>query len=87
MEFYFFFKLIIFFINRFVMSSPTIVVATDTLPPGVCTVCRKGKIKNSASCCTWITCCLLLPFGIVPGIIAYCCCCREPKCTNCGYTA
>ncbi|KAK3866698.1 hypothetical protein Pcinc_027787 [Petrolisthes cinctipes] len=69
------------------MSAPaTVVVHQETLSPGACTVCRKGKMKNSASCCTWITCCLLLPLGILPGIIAFCCCCREPKCTNCGYT-
>ncbi|XP_037795541.1 uncharacterized protein LOC119590855 [Penaeus monodon] len=68
-------------------GQPTqVVVATETLPPGTCTVCRRGKIKNKASCCTWITCLLLLPFGIIPGIIAFCCCCREPKCTHCGYT-
>nr|ACY66590.1 hypothetical protein [Scylla paramamosain] len=68
------------------MSSPAVLVTTETLPPGTCTVCRKGKIKDSASCCTWITCLLLLPLGIIPGIIAFCCCCRHPKCTNCGYT-
>nr|XP_027212648.1 uncharacterized protein LOC113805784 isoform X2 [Penaeus vannamei] len=68
-------------------GQPTqVVVATETLPPGTCTVCRRGKIKNKASCCTWITCLVLLPFGIIPGIIAFCCCCREPKCTHCGYT-
>ncbi|KAA0185612.1 hypothetical protein HAZT_HAZT009496 [Hyalella azteca] len=60
---------------------------TEThLAPGVCTVCRRGKIENSASCCTWVMCLLLLPLGIIPGIIAFCCCCRKPKCTSCGYT-
>lgn len=77
-----------FFVQTSAMSGqPTqVVVATETLPPGTCTVCRRGKIKNKASCCTWITCLVLLPFGIIPGIIAFCCCCREPKCTHCGYT-
>ncbi|CAL4210134.1 unnamed protein product, partial [Meganyctiphanes norvegica] len=55
------------------------------LAPGVCTVCRKGKIVSSRTWCTWITCCLLLPFGCIPGIIAFCCCCKKPTCTHCGY--
>ncbi|XP_042858122.1 uncharacterized protein LOC122244317 isoform X2 [Penaeus japonicus] len=68
-------------------SQPTVVmVGHNALPPGVCTVCRVGKIKDTASCCTWFWCCMLLPIGIIPGIIAFCCCCRHPKCTHCGYT-
>lgn len=45
-----------------------------------------GKIRDTASCCTWFWCCMLLPFGLIPGIIAFCCCCRHPKCSHCGYT-
>lgn len=56
------------------------------LPAGVCTVCRKGKISDSASCMTWVCCLLLLPFGIIPGLLVFCCCCRHPKCSHCGYT-
>ncbi|XP_068237753.1 membrane protein BRI3-like [Palaemon carinicauda] len=64
----------------------TVVVQTTHLPPGTCTVCRKGKIEDTASCCTWFWCCLLLPLGILPGIIAFCCCCRRPKCSHCGFS-
>ncbi|XP_063608730.1 membrane protein BRI3-like isoform X2 [Penaeus indicus] len=63
-----------------------VMVGSQALPPGVCTVCRVGKIKDTASCCTWFWCCILLPLGLIPGIIAFCCCCRHPKCTHCGYT-
>lgn len=63
-----------------------VVGGTVNLPPGTCTVCRKGKMKNSASFWTWLCCCLLLPVGILPGLCVFCCCCREPKCTNCGFT-
>ncbi|XP_027212644.2 uncharacterized protein [Penaeus vannamei] len=63
-----------------------VMVGSASLPPGVCTVCRAGRIRDSASCCTWLWCCLLLPFGLIPGIIAFCCCCRHPKCSHCGYT-
>ncbi|XP_064080330.1 uncharacterized protein LOC135197209 [Macrobrachium nipponense] len=63
-----------------------VVVEMSHLPPGTCTVCRKGQIKDSASCCTWFWCCLLLPLGILPGIIAFCCCCRRPKCNHCGFS-
>ncbi|KAG0710694.1 hypothetical protein GWK47_022268 [Chionoecetes opilio] len=63
-----------------------IVVGAAALPPGTCTVCRKGKLKKSASFWTWLCCCLLLPVGILPGLCVFCCCCHEPKCTNCGYT-
>ncbi|XP_047499694.1 brain protein I3-like isoform X2 [Penaeus chinensis] len=62
-----------------------VVVGSNALPPGVCTVCRVGKIKDTASCCTWLCCCILLPFGLIPGIIAFCCCYRHPKCSHCGY--
>ncbi|KAK7077448.1 hypothetical protein SK128_006349 [Halocaridina rubra] len=57
----------------------------NPVPPGVCHVCRKGKIKDSATCCSWFVCCLLLPFGIIPGLIAFCYACRKPKCTRCGF--
>ncbi|XP_076044494.1 uncharacterized protein LOC143027203 isoform X2 [Oratosquilla oratoria] len=46
---------------------------------------QKGKIKNSPTKCSFITCILLIPFGILPGIIALCFCCQEPKCNNCSY--
>ncbi|KAK7069337.1 hypothetical protein SK128_009510 [Halocaridina rubra] len=62
------------------------VITSGMLPPGACTVCRKGQIKDTASCCTWFWCLLLLPFGIIPGIIAFCCCCRHPKCSHCGFS-
>ncbi|ROT76326.1 putative histone-lysine N-methyltransferase PRDM7, partial [Penaeus vannamei] len=62
-----------------------IVVDNATLRPGTCVVCRKGQMKESASQWTWVACLLLLPLGVVPGIIAFCCCFRRPKCTSCGY--
>ncbi|XP_045608047.1 uncharacterized protein [Procambarus clarkii] len=65
---------------------PTQVVVVGGLTPGTCSVCRRGKIKKSPSCCTWICCILLLPCFIIPGIIAYFCCCQKPKCTHCGYS-
>jgi len=71
------------------MSEPITVrvqMSENHLKPGVCTVCRKGKIKSHRTWCTWIMCLVLLPLGILPGIIAFCCCCKEPKCTECGYT-
>ncbi|XP_076061069.1 uncharacterized protein LOC143036937 isoform X4 [Oratosquilla oratoria] len=46
---------------------------------------QEGKIKISPTKCSFITCILLIPFGILPGIIALCCCCQEPKCNNCSY--
>ncbi|KAL7647128.1 UNVERIFIED_CONTAM: hypothetical protein RMT77_002386 [Armadillidium vulgare] len=52
-----------------------------------CTVCNRGDIKDSASFWTWVACLLLLPFGILPGILAFCCCFRHPKCNKCGYVA
>ncbi|KAK7075125.1 hypothetical protein SK128_014089 [Halocaridina rubra] len=65
--------------------APTVIV-TQTLAPGVCSVCRKGKIEDSTTCCTYFCCLLGCIFGCIPGIIAYFCCCRKPKCTHCGYT-
>ncbi|XP_047499695.1 uncharacterized protein LOC125046100 [Penaeus chinensis] len=62
-----------------------IIVDNATLRPGTCVVCRKGQMKESASQWTWVACLLLLPIGILPGIVAYCCCFRRPKCTSCGY--
>ncbi|KAK8752023.1 hypothetical protein OTU49_011725 [Cherax quadricarinatus] len=67
-------------------TQPAQVVVVGTLTPGTCSVCRRGKIKKSPSCCTWICCILLLPCFIIPGIIAYFCCCQKPKCTHCGYS-
>lgn len=63
-----------------------VIVVGAGLAPGTCTVCRNGKMKNSASFWTWLCCCILLPFGILPAVIVFCCCCRGPKCTKCGYT-
>lgn len=56
-----------------------------SVPPGVCHLCKKGKIKDSATCCSWVSCFLLLPFGIIPGLIAFCYACRKPKCNRCGF--
>ncbi|XP_042224598.1 extensin-like [Homarus americanus] len=66
--------------------TPVILVGTQALPPGTCSVCRKGRIKKSPSCCTWVCCILLLPCFIIPGIIAFFCCAQKPKCTHCGYS-
>lgn len=70
-----------------VQPQPTVVVVgSQALAPGICTVCRRGKIKKSPSCCSWICCILLLPFFIFPGLIALCCCCQKPKCSHCRYS-
>lgn len=71
-----------------VTQSPpvNVMVGGAMLPPGVCSVCRVGKIKDTASCCTWLWCLLLLPVGILPGLLVFCCCCRRPKCNHCGFT-
>ncbi|XP_042866466.1 uncharacterized protein LOC122249558 [Penaeus japonicus] len=63
-----------------------IIVDNAKLRPGTCVVCRKGKIKERASLWTWVACLLLLPLGVLPGILAFCCCFRRPKCTDCGFT-
>ncbi|XP_045608226.1 uncharacterized protein [Procambarus clarkii] len=75
-------------INVFQQPQPAVglVVATAGVPPGICTVCRIGKIKNTASFWSWVCCICCLPFGIIPGIIAFYYVNRKPKCNNCGFT-
>ncbi|KAF2368473.1 hypothetical protein FHG87_000757 [Trinorchestia longiramus] len=44
-----------------------------------------GRIENSATTWTWCMCCFCCFLGIFPGIFAFYCCFRKPKCTICGY--
>ncbi|KAK3866699.1 hypothetical protein Pcinc_027788 [Petrolisthes cinctipes] len=37
-----------------------VVVVQGGLPPGACSVCRKGTIKKSPSCCTYFCCFIML---------------------------
>nr|XP_053631375.1 uncharacterized protein LOC128687841 [Cherax quadricarinatus] len=75
-------------INIYQQPQPTVgvVVTSSAVPPGICTVCRIGKIKNSASFWSWCCCILCLPLGIIPGIIAFFYVKRQPKCNHCSYT-
>ncbi|XP_066965581.1 uncharacterized protein [Macrobrachium rosenbergii] len=54
--------------------------AIVNLPPGLCPVCRKGQIVERPTWLTWLLCVLLFPCLIVPGVLAFFCCCRTPVC-------